>query len=177
MGTTFLIAARNLRQGGRRVVLLGMAMVLVSMLLVLLDSLKKLNIDLDLKPMVWPDMVASTASPDKVADFFPVYQTANYGDPDNIAFAAYHSSRNGNWQNPVYKSAAVDELIMRGRAETDEGKRKQIYLDFQKQVVEDAPDIFGVLEKRKLALRADVQGLVFTPVASNAIEFFPLSLK
>lgn len=39
MGTTFLIAARNLRQGGRRVVLLGTAMVLVSMLLVLLDSL------------------------------------------------------------------------------------------------------------------------------------------
>ncbi len=145
--------------------------------LVLLDSLKKLNIELDIKPMVWPDMVASTASPDKMADFFPVYQTANYGDPDNIAFAAYHSSRNGNWQNPVYKSAAVDDLIMRGRAETDEGKRKQIYLDFQKQVVEDAPDIFGVLEKRKLALRSDVQGLVFTPVASNAIEFFPLSLK
>jgi peptide/nickel transport system substrate-binding protein len=146
-------------------------------MLVLLDSLKKLNIELDIKPMVWPDMVASTASPDKMADFFPVYQTANYGDPDNIAFAAYHSSRNGNWQNPVYKSAVVDDLIMRGRAETDEGKRKQIYLDFQKQVVEDAPDIFGVLEKRKLALRADVQGLVFTPVASNAIEFFPLSLK
>ncbi|MHB2168550.1 ABC transporter substrate-binding protein [Alsobacter sp. R-9] len=146
-------------------------------MLVLLDSLKKLNIELDIKPMVWPDMVASTASPEKMADFFPVYQTANYGDPDNIAFAAYHSSRNGNWQNPVYKSAVVDDLIMKARAETDEGKRKQLYIDFQKQVVADAPDIFGVLEKRKLALRSDVQGLVFTPVASNAIEFFPLSLK
>ncbi|WP_293857447.1 ABC transporter substrate-binding protein [uncultured Alsobacter sp.] len=145
--------------------------------LVLLDSLKKLNIDLDIKAMVWPDMVASTASPDKVADFFTVYQTGNYGDPDNIAFAAYHSSRNGNWQNPVYKSKVVDDLIMKGRAEPDEAKRKEIYLQFQKQVVEDAPDIFGVLEKRKLALRSDVSGLVFTPVASNAIEFFPLSLK
>ncbi|MCP8941017.1 ABC transporter substrate-binding protein [Alsobacter sp. SYSU M60028] len=145
--------------------------------LVLLDSLKKINIDLDIKPMVWPDMVASTASPDKMADFFPVYQTANYGDPDNIAFAAYHSSRNGNWQNPVYKSAKVDDLIMQGRAETDETKRKAIYLEFQKQVVDDAPDIFGVLEKRKLAIRSDVSGFVFTPVASNAIEFFPLSLK
>lgn len=39
MGTTFTIAARNLRQGGRRVTLLATAMVLVSMLLVLLDSL------------------------------------------------------------------------------------------------------------------------------------------
>lgn len=145
--------------------------------LVLLDSLKKIGIELDIKPMVWPDMVASTKSPETTADFFPVYQTANYGDPDNIAFAAYHSSRNGNWQNPVYSNPKVDDLIMRGRAEPDEAKRAAIYREFQTTVVDDAPDIFGVLEKRKLALRSDVSGLVFTPVASNAIEFFPLSLK
>jgi peptide/nickel transport system substrate-binding protein len=145
--------------------------------LVLLDSLKKLNIDLEIKPMIWPDMVASTRSPETCPDFFPVYQTANYGDPDNIAFAAYHSSRNGNWQNPVYANPAVDDLIMRARAETDEQKRKALYAEFQKIVVDDAPDIFGVLENRKLALRSEIQNFRFTPVASNAIELFPLSLK
>ena len=56
---------------------------------------------------------------------------------------------------------------MRGRAETDEAKRKPIYVDFQKLVVDDAPDIFGVLEKRKLAMRADVPNFVFTPVAAT----------
>ena len=54
--------------------------------LVMLDSLKKLNIDLDIKPMIWPDMVASCRSPETFPDLFPVYQTANYGDPDNIAY-------------------------------------------------------------------------------------------
>jgi len=88
--------------------------------LVLLDSLKKLGIELDIKPMVWPDMVASTKPPGRPTDFFPVYQSANYADPDNVAFAAYHSSRNGNWQNPVYRSAEVDALIERGRSETSE---------------------------------------------------------
>jgi len=145
--------------------------------LVLLDSLKKLNIDLEIKPMIWPDMVASTRSPETCPDFFPVYQTANYGDPDNIAFAAYHSSRNGNWQNPVYANPVVDDLIMKARAETNEERRKALYGEFQRVVVEDAPDIFGVLENRKLALRAEVQNFRFTPVASNAIELFPLSLK
>lgn len=144
--------------------------------LVLLDSLKKLDIDLEIKPMVWPDLVASCRSPQTLADFFPVYQTANYGDPDNVAFAAYHSSRNGNWQNPVYASPKADALILQGRGETDEGKRREVYRAFQRQVVEDAPDIFGVLEKRKLALRAEVKGFAFTPIASNAIELFPLSL-
>jgi peptide/nickel transport system substrate-binding protein len=145
--------------------------------LVLLDNLKQLNIELDVKPMIWPDMVGLTRSPETTPDFFCVYQTANYGDPDNIAFAAYHSSRNGNWQNPVYSNPKVDDLIMRARAEIDEEKRKALYKEFQQVVVDDAPDIFGELENRKLALRAEVQNFRFTPVASNAIELFPLSLR
>lgn len=145
--------------------------------LVLLDSLKQLNIELDIRPMIWPDMVAACRSPETFPDFFPVYQTANYGDPDNIAFAAYHSSRNGNWQNAVYASPTVDALIEQGRTEQDEAKRVGIYREFQRKVVEDAPDIFGVLERRKLALRDNVQNFRFTPVASNAIEAFPLSLR
>lgn len=144
--------------------------------LVMLDSLKQLNIDLDIKPMIWPDMVASCRSPETFPDLFPVYQTANYGDPDNIAFAAYHSSRNGNWQNAVYANPEVDRLIEAGRAEPDEAKRIAIYGEMQRKIVEDAPDIFGVLERRKLALRDQVKGFTFVPVASNAIELFPLSL-
>ena len=145
--------------------------------LVLLDSLKKLGIELDIKPMVWPDMVASTKTPQTNADFFPVYQTGNYADPDNVAYAAYHSSRNGNWQNPVYKNPKVDALIEKGRGEVDPKKRAAIYNEFQRTVVDDAPDIFGVLEKRKLAVRSEVLNLVFTPVASNAVELLNLSLR
>lgn len=145
--------------------------------LVMLDSLKQLNIELDIKPMIWPDMVAACRSPQTFPDLFPVYQTANYGDPDNIAFAAYHSSRNGNWQNAVYNSKEVDQLIEQGRADQDEAKRIAIYREFQRKVVADAPDIFGVLERRKLAMRDNVQNFRFTPVASNAIEAFGLSLK
>ncbi len=144
--------------------------------LVLLDSLKQLNIQLDIKPMLWPDMVAACAKPETFPDFFPVYQTSNYGDPDNVAFAAYHSSRNGNWQNAVYANPEVDALIERGRAEPDSAKRVAIYRDMQQKIVADAPDIFGVLEKRKLALRDNVKGFQFAPVASNAIECFGLSL-
>jgi peptide/nickel transport system substrate-binding protein len=144
--------------------------------LVMLDSLKQLNIGLNIKPMIWPDMVAACRTPETFPDMFPVYQTANYGDPDNIAFAAYHSSRNGNWQNAVYKSAEVDALIERGRAESDEARRVAIYREMQQRVVADAPDIFGVLEKRKLALASAVKGFAFVPVASNAVECFGLSI-
>jgi len=145
-------------------------------LLVLLDSLRALNIDVDIKAMGWTDMVASARSPQTAPDFFCVYQTANYADPDNIAFAAYHSSRNGGWQNPVYRNPEVDQLIEQGRTETDPAERVAIYQKFQELVVADAPDIFGVLEQRKLALRAEVKNYNFTPIAANAIDLFPLSL-
>lgn len=144
--------------------------------LIMLDSLKALNIDLDIQPMLWPDMVASAQSPETFPDLFPVYQTANYADPDNIAFAAYHSSRNGGWQNPVYNNPEVDALIEAARTETDEARRVELYREFQRKVVEDAPDIFGVLEHRKLGLRENVRDFTFVPIASNAVEAHPLSL-
>lgn len=144
--------------------------------LILLDSLKALNIELEIQPMLWPDMVAACASPETFPDLFPVYQTANYGDPDNIAFAAYHSSRNGGWQNAVYNNPAVDKLIEDARAETDPARRIEIYGQFQTAVVADSPDIFGVLEKRRLGFRDTVQNYTFTPVASNAVEAWPLSI-
>lgn len=144
--------------------------------LIMLDSLKALNIDLEIQPMLWPDMVAACQSPETFPDLFPVYQTANYGDPDNIAFAAYHSSRNGGWQNAVYNNPEVDALIEAARSETDAARRVALYGEFQRKVVADAPDIFGVLERRKLALRDTVQGFAFVPVASNAIECHPLSV-
>lgn len=144
--------------------------------LIMLDSLKQLNIGLEIVPMNWPDMVTACKSPETFPDLFPVYQTANYGDPDNIAYAAYHSSRNGGWQNAVYKNPEVDALIEAGRKEVDQAKRVAIYADFQEKVVEDAPDIFGVLERRKLAMRDNVKDYHFTPVASNAIEAWGLSL-
>lgn len=145
--------------------------------LVLLDSLKKLGIELDIKPMVWPDMVASTKSPTSTADFFPVYQSANYADPDNIAYAAYHGSRNGNWQNPTYNNPKVNDLLDRARGERSPAARTKVYQDLQRAIVDDAPDIFGVLEKRKLGVRAELQNYRYSPIAGQSPEFFALSVK
>jgi peptide/nickel transport system substrate-binding protein len=144
--------------------------------LILLESLKALNIELDIRPMVWPDIVAMAKSPDTMTDFYSIFQSANYADPDNTAFAAYHSSRNGQWQNPVYANPEVDKLIEAARAEVDTQKRADLYRRFQELVVDDAPDIFGVLELRKFAMRDSVQGYEFCPVAANTFEIWPLSL-
>lgn len=144
--------------------------------LVLLDSLRKLGIDLQVKQVLWPDFSGSTASPETTPDFFPIYETANYADPDNLAWAGFHSSRNGNWSNPTFSDPKVDAVLVAARAETDTAKRADLYKQFQQLVVADAPDIFGVLELRKIALRNTVKNYAFTPVASNIIDLHPLSI-
>jgi len=144
--------------------------------LILLDSLKALNINLDIKPMVWPDIVAMAKSPDMMTDFYSIFESPNYADPDNTAYAGYDSARNGQWQNPVYKNPEVDKVIEEARAESNPEKRIALYKKFQQLVVDDAPDIFGVLELRKIAMRDNVKDFVFCPVAANMIEVWPLTL-
>lgn len=146
--------------------------------LILLDNLKQLNIKLNVKQLVWPDMVARAAKPDTSPSLFPVYLTANFADPDNFLSSSYSSAQAGTWSNPgFYKSAKLDELIEKGKTTVDKDQRAKIYQQAQELIVEDAPELFGVLENRKLALSDNVEGYKFTPLASNSIDFFPLSLK
>lgn len=172
------LARSSLPQGGFSITLMHLSTTDVQRrwALIMLDSLRALNINVEIRAVLWADAVASARSPDRFPDLFSVYQSANYADPDNIAFAAYHSSRNGGWQNPVYANPVVDDLIDRARSEMEEGRRAALYQRFQEQVLQDAPDIFGVNEARKLAMRNDVRGYVYSPIAPAAIDFLPLSL-
>lgn len=60
-------------------------------------------------------------------------------DPDQYPF--WHSTQeNTNVSN--YSSERIDKLLEDGRTEFDETKRKKIYLDFQRFLVEDSPAAF-----------------------------------
>ena len=59
-------------------------------------------------------------------------------DPDQYIF--WHSTQDLNITR--YKNPKIDKLLEEGRKTFDETKRKEIYLDFQKSLVEEAPAIF-----------------------------------
>lgn len=59
-------------------------------------------------------------------------------DPDQ--YLMWHSTQGTNITG--YQSPKVDKLLEDGRKETDKDKRKQIYLDLQKALLEDLPAIF-----------------------------------
>jgi peptide/nickel transport system substrate-binding protein len=145
--------------------------------LVLLDSLKRLNIELDIRPLTWPDLVASARSPETCPDILALYTGAEYDDADDMAFNFYHSSRNGGWQNPTYSNPETDRLLLAARGETDERRRLDLYSQFQRHVLNDAPDLWIVSVFRKLAFRSNVSGFVYTPLRPAAIDLLPLSVS
>jgi peptide/nickel transport system substrate-binding protein len=59
-------------------------------------------------------------------------------DPDQ--YSMWHSTQNTNLSH--YKSPKIDKLLEEGRKTLDQEKRKTIYLDFQRFLVEDTPVVF-----------------------------------
>lgn len=60
-------------------------------------------------------------------------------DPDQ--YSLWHSSQKET-NITSYQNVKIDKLLEDARATTDEAKRKELYLDFQKFLTEDAPAIF-----------------------------------
>ena len=60
--------------------------------------------------------------------------------PDPDQYFLWHSTQSGNISH--YKSPKVDKLLEEGRKTENQEKRKEIYFDFQKSLIEDSPAIF-----------------------------------
>jgi peptide/nickel transport system substrate-binding protein len=60
--------------------------------------------------------------------------------PDPDQYSLWHSTQASNISH--YKSPKLDKLLEDGRKTLDKEKRKEIYADFQRFLVEDTPAIF-----------------------------------
>ena len=108
------------------------------------SQLKKVGIDVQVRPSpdfpTWLNRVAGWQF-DATMDI-----VFNWGDPVIGVARTYMSSniRQGvPWSNTQnYKNEKVDELLAQAAVETDQAKRKALYAEFQKIVVENAPIAF-----------------------------------
>jgi peptide/nickel transport system substrate-binding protein len=62
-------------------------------------------------------------------------------DPDGNIYAWWHTG--GDFNDSLYSSSQVDAWLDDARATTDQAKRKQDYVNAQKQIVTDAPYVFS----------------------------------
>ncbi len=146
--------------------------------LVLLDNLKALNINVNIRPEQWPNMVAAGAAVDTAPNMTSIYATPISTDPDAVAYQ-YHKNSWGQYYGIAhYDNAEVSRMIDEARAATDWDTRADLYARIQKQIVADQPEVFGMLQNRRWARQDYLQGFTFSPVRfTGEVDLYPLWIK
>jgi peptide/nickel transport system substrate-binding protein len=146
--------------------------------LALLDSLRPLNIRLNLTAQPWPTMVARGSKPDTAPNMTSVYVTPVGTDPDTVAYQYHRDSWGLYYGMSHYENPAVWAMIAEARGMTDKPRRMAIYAEVQRRIVADQPELFGMIANRTWAMRDYVKGFVFSPVRfTGEVDFYPMWIE
>ena len=77
-----------------------------------------------------------------------------------------------------YKNPEVAAKIDEARHTSDWDKRAKLYAEIQTQIVEDQPEVFGMLQNRRWAHRDYLKGFAFSPVRfTGEVDLYPLWIE
>lgn len=93
-------------------------------------------------------------------------------DADDHTYKLFHSSEIGNGYNyGSYQNPIIDELLTRARTTVDREKRKEIYGQFQTELLKDPPYIFISYLKAVYGVNERVDGIVEKPLGHGGQGF------
>ena len=146
--------------------------------LVLLDSLRPLNIKLNIVGQPWTTMVARGSKPDTAPNMTSVYVTPVGIDPDTIAYQYHRESWGLYYGMSHYENKEVWAMIAEARGMTDTQKRLALYAEIQRRIVADQPEVFGMIPNRTWAMRDYVKGFEFSPIRfTGEVDLYPMWIE
>ena len=130
------------------------------------SQLRQLNIN------VRVEAFEPSALLDKLAagehDMFSLDWTTVTGDADYGLYPLFHSSNWGSAGNRFrYSNPQVDDLLVRGRAETNPQARLQIYAEVQRIIRDDTPWVFILQNEHLIATKPNIRGFSLNPLSSS----------
>lgn len=133
---------------------------------VLQEAWKKLGIDVNLQAVDEPTLmdISDAGNPERKQPPMYIYGWALGVEPDPYAIWAC----DGSFNDIGYCSQKADELIEKGRDESDQSKRKVIYQEFQATLAQDQPYIWLYYYENTDGLAARVKG----PITGNSQDLF-----
>jgi len=146
--------------------------------LILKDCLSKIGIDVQIVPVPWPEMCARGSTAETSPDMMAVYTTPIINDPDVVAIQYHPASYGAYYASHFYYDRKVIELVDEARSISDWEKREELYEQIQRMVLEDAPEVLGMLYSRTWAFRDYVKGFRFSPVRfTSEVDMYWLYLE
>ncbi|WP_299843847.1 ABC transporter substrate-binding protein [uncultured Jannaschia sp.] len=143
--------------------------------LALIDSLGELNIDVEMVPLTWPNIVARAATPEDAPELMAIFATPVSTDPDAVAIQ-YHPSSHGKYTSSHFlDDPELTAMIDEARQLTDWEERAPIYEEIQQRIVELQPEIFGMIRNRPFAYRSYLEGYEDSPIRmTGEVDVYPL---
>jgi len=133
--------------------------------LILLEGLAEIGIELNMIPMLWPDMVASCATPETGPDIINIYTLPPFLDPDAHLYNQYHSDQWGSFNScSFYQNDRVNELLDQARTIGDAETRQAMYTEAQELIAAEQPSVWMYTEDSSFALNTCVKGFVYSPM-------------
>lgn len=123
------------------------------------NFLKTVGIGVDIQLLEWSSLLKKINSDQDPKDFDAVILGWSLAlDPD--AYSTWHSSEYPSGFNFVgYDSSLVDDLLVAGRREVNQEKRKAIYTQLYTQIVNDLPYVFLYYPESSVGVHQRVKGL------------------
>jgi peptide/nickel transport system substrate-binding protein len=136
-----------------------------------------LNINVTITGMEWANAVALFADPEQSPALFPIYSGSDYPDPDAYLWPAYHSSSAGTWMGADhYSNPDIDAMLEEARSTPDEARRLELYDSIQKQLVDEAVELYLWTPLGGLPHRKEIQGYRYSPVMGSDPWWYSISL-
>ena len=131
-------------------------------------QLRALNIETTINIYEWATLLPATQ--DGEHEMSIMGWTTATGDPDYGLYPLYHSDAIGGGDNRTFTDdPRVDELLERGRSETNEAERMRIYGELQEVLMEILP-IVPLWQSAELhATRDNIHGFSVTPCGKQPL--------
>jgi peptide/nickel transport system substrate-binding protein len=119
-------------------------------------------------PVPWANLASRMQTPANTPDMWIHWVSTYFVDPENWIGQMYDSQFHGSWKaSSWYTNSKVDNLLRTAREELDQERRKALYEEASRIVVNEAADIwiYNTVQLRGLSDR--VAGYKFSPVSSG----------
>lgn len=128
---------------------------------ILQAQLRKIGIELEFDLMERAAFLSDVTSDCKY-DITLFMFTAGYADPDYVLYGRLHSSNIGGSNYLKYSNSAVDKLLDKARASSDQDERKALYYSVSEYVRDDVPFIPLFTDNVSIAANAKLKGVKAT---------------
>lgn len=122
--------------------------------LVCQNAWKQIGVDCQVKQVEWGTYVKQAAAPGYDYDIGATAFTFR-PDPDGYVYSSFVTGKEGN---NGYSNPKVDKLLTDARSTLDNAKRKELYDQAQKILLDDVPFFWWYVKNNIDALTTDVQG-------------------